>query len=297
MKYTRNIFAVSIMALMAVSTARAEIVATTLLDERLGTPGTLATVASTGSYADLKNKPTVPTNTNQLTNGAGFITSAAISGKEDSANKVTDTAGYNTDITSTSKYPSMAVANEMAKSAASSAVSSKVNTNQGTNQANKVLTTNAQGVVVPGTVSSAMITDGTITTTDISATAGITKGQLATAVQTSLGKADSALQAVPVATTTAVGGVKSGGNITVAEGGAVTVNQAAKATSDGSGNNIVNTYATKAQLNDLDSTSTGSGFVVTAVSQTNGKVSVTKGNVQIPVGGASGTTYATIWVE
>lgn len=35
----------------------------------------LATVATSGSYSDLSNKPTIPTNTNQLTNGAGFITS------------------------------------------------------------------------------------------------------------------------------------------------------------------------------------------------------------------------------
>ena len=41
----------------------------------------LATVATSGSYNDLSNKPTiptvnitVPTNTNELTNGAGFVT-------------------------------------------------------------------------------------------------------------------------------------------------------------------------------------------------------------------------------
>ena len=43
----------------------------------------LAAVATSGSYNDLSNKPTIPTNTNQLTNGAGFITSQAISGKQD----------------------------------------------------------------------------------------------------------------------------------------------------------------------------------------------------------------------
>ena len=85
--------------------------------------------------------------------------------------------------------------------------------------------------------------------------------------------------------------------ITSYSGKAATAGTADKATSDGNGNNIVNTYATKAQLNALDSTSSGTGAVVTAVSQTDGKVSVTKGNVQIPVGGASGTTYASIWVE
>lgn len=36
----------------------------------------LAKVATSGSYNDLSNKPTIPTNTNQLTNGAGFITSS-----------------------------------------------------------------------------------------------------------------------------------------------------------------------------------------------------------------------------
>lgn len=34
----------------------------------------LKTVAFTGSYTDLTNQPTIPTNTNQLTNGAGFTT-------------------------------------------------------------------------------------------------------------------------------------------------------------------------------------------------------------------------------
>lgn len=105
------------------------------------------------------------------------------------------------------------------------------------------------------------------------------------------------------ATEEALGGVKSGGDITVSTAGAVTVNSATtadsatKATQDGSGNNIVNTYATKAQITALDSTSSGTGAVVTGVSQTDGKVTVTKGNVKIPVGGESGTTYATIWVE
>lgn len=35
---------------------------------------TFATVATTGSYNDLIDKPTIPTNNNQLTNGAGYIT-------------------------------------------------------------------------------------------------------------------------------------------------------------------------------------------------------------------------------
>ena len=115
---------------------------------------------------------------------------------------------------------------------------------------------------------------------------------------------------LPVATANALGGVKSGGDITVATSGAVTVSHAAnadsattaasatKATQDASGNVITTTYATKAQLTALDSSTSGSGAVVTNVSQTDGKVTVTKGNVQIPVGSATATdSYATIWVE
>ena len=35
-----------------------------------------ATVATSGAYSDLSGAPTIPTNTNQLTNGAGFITTS-----------------------------------------------------------------------------------------------------------------------------------------------------------------------------------------------------------------------------
>lgn len=50
-------------------------------------------------------------------------------------------------------------------------------------------------------------------------------------------------------------------------------------------------------INGLDSESSGTGAVVTDVSQTDGKVTVTKGNVRIPVGGQNATTYAAIWIE
>ena len=43
-------------------------------------PTSLATVATSGSYADLTNKPTIPTDTSDLTNGAGYITSSALNG-------------------------------------------------------------------------------------------------------------------------------------------------------------------------------------------------------------------------
>lgn len=167
-------------------------------------------------------------------------------------------------------------------------------------------------------VTSAEITDGTITNADIANNAAIAASKisgLSTVAKT--GSYDDladkptipSAYVLKAATSSALGGVKSGGDITVSSTGAVTVNSATradsattatnatKATQDASGNVITTTYATKAQLNDLDSSTSGSGAVVTNVSQTNGKVTVTKGNVQIPVGSATATTYATIWVE
>lgn len=55
---------------------------------------TFATVATSGSYNDLSNKPTIPTNTNQLTNGAGYITGITKS-------MVTTALGYTPPTTNT----------------------------------------------------------------------------------------------------------------------------------------------------------------------------------------------------
>ena len=49
----------------------------------------LSTVATSGSYNDLSNKPTIPTNNNQLSNGAGYITS--VSGN---ISQLTNNSGY-----------------------------------------------------------------------------------------------------------------------------------------------------------------------------------------------------------
>lgn len=46
-------------------------------DNVTGKP-TFALVATSGKYSDLSGLPTIPTNTNQLTNGAGFVTSSAL---------------------------------------------------------------------------------------------------------------------------------------------------------------------------------------------------------------------------
>ena len=56
---------------------------------------------------------------------------------------------------------------------------------------------------------------------------------------------------LPVASSSALGGVKSGGNITVGSDGAVTVNQATKATQDSAGANITSTYLKASAVTDV----------------------------------------------
>ena len=56
---------------------------------------------------------------------------------------------------------------------------------------------------------------------------------------------------LPVASSSALGGVKSGGNITVGSDGAVTVNQATKATQDSAGANITRTYLKASTVTDV----------------------------------------------
>lgn len=45
--------------------------------------GTLATVAKTGSYVDLSNKPTIPTKVSELENDLGFTSESGIGSESD----------------------------------------------------------------------------------------------------------------------------------------------------------------------------------------------------------------------
>lgn len=62
-------------------------------DSGFVTSNSLATVASTGSYSDLTNKPTIPTTTSELTNNSGFVKSTELSAVafSDSYNDLIDT--------------------------------------------------------------------------------------------------------------------------------------------------------------------------------------------------------------
>ncbi len=299
---SKGIFAVSFIAMMVAGGAYANIASQGYVDQQIDT----RQVA--GDYATNTALGTVRTTATNAQSAAAAAKTAA-----DDAQDAADAAAS-------------------AAATAQQTANAKVSTAQGSSAANKAVITNASGNITTGTISSAMITDGTITNADISASAAIAQSKISGLTTALAGKANTADvptktsdltndsgfitaeelpdgYTLPVATADTLGGVKSGGDITVATSGAVTVNSATKAdsataaasatkaTQDASGNVITTTYATKAQLTALDSSTSGSGAVVTDVSQTDGKVTVTKGNVQIPVGSATATTYATIWVE
>ncbi len=206
----------------------------------------LSAVATTGSYDDLEDKPSIPTvNNATLTiqkNGTNVATFTANSASAATANITVPTK--TSELTNDSNF------------ATTTQVNARVATAQGTDNANDVMVVNASGNVAPALITNA----------NISSSAAIAQSKISGLTDALAGKLS-------------------------------TTGTAARATADASGNNIANTYATKSQITALDSTSSGTGAVVTAVSQTDGKVSVTKGNVQIPFGGQNATDYAAIWVE
>ena len=220
MKLVKNIFTVSFFAIMVVAGARAEIVSTTLLEKKLPTVnnatltiqknGTAVGTFTANSATDNTVNITVPTGSlasKDTISDADVATGANIDQKkikdlptdlgkkEDTANKVTDTKNYTGDEDSTEKYPSMAVANQMAKRAVAQNAAVKLD-KAFTNNKNQVMVTDAKGTVTPTTVDTV-----------------------------------------------------------------------------------------------------GTGNAVTAVTVADGKYTVTKGNVQVPVGSATATTYAPIWIE
>ena len=284
-------------------------------DITVGTDG-IVTVNSAAS-ADTATTATSATNATNATNATKATQDA-------SGNVITTTYATKTELgtVESAVETAQSTANSAASvaSAAQSAANTKVAKAQGSTNANKVLITDGSGNVMTGTVSSAMITDGTITNADISSSAAIAQSKisgLTTSLNAKANTADLAEVAtsgsyndltdkpsIPAAITvdsalssTSTNPVQNKVINSALAGKLSTSGTAAKATADANGNNIVNTYATKSQITALDSTSSGTGAVVTAVSQADGKVSVTKGNVKIPIGSENATTYATIWVE
>ena len=142
------------------------------------------------------------------------------------------------------------------------AVDGRVAKSQGSTNANKAVITNDSGNITTGTIATGMITDeavtsakikdGTITTSDISGTAGITKAQLASAVQTSLDKADSALQShqdISGKQDKQIGAAKSGTTASTDSGKAVVVDENGKIAMSSA---TLKAVATSGSYNDLD---------------------------------------------
>ena len=287
----------------------------------------------------------------------------ALAGKEVTSNKVKSVraAASATDTA----YPSeKAVATALAGKADATDLDGKVDVFQGGTKANQAVITNGSGNIITGFITKSMLGEDVVIPDEYE---------------------------LPPATESALGGVKSGGDIDVDTSGAVTVKSArsatnaknaTNATNDAEGNDIILTYATKNELSDglsgkqnslgytaensankvtsanyaanvsndtkyptvkavadnihnatltikkngtsvgtftanasVDKeididvpeaedilttttvTSSGTGAVLTGVSVTPGKVTLQKGNVQIPSGGQNATSYVSIWVE
>ena len=199
-------------------------------------------------------------------------------------------AGYNaTDSNRDNTIPSVKTVQYIVNQAAGDYVA----LDQTTDNKDKVMITNGTGQVVPGQIATGMIADsavtsakianGTITTSDISNSAGITKGQLASAVQTSLGKADSALQASDVTSTYSATGTAPVNGTAVASaisGVAATANGA------------VQTDQTTTNKNKVMSTTSTGQVTASTITGTNGVSASVADDGSVSVSGTAATSNA-----
>ncbi len=218
MNFIKKIFIGSFVALFVAAPAFADIVSKTNIVAGSNVAVTTPTSGTNAgkvviSATDTTYTTGTPTysGTTMLYDTVGTNTDGTYQQKvaETNLNKVTDKTGFSADINSTDKYPSMAVANEMAKQAAS------------------------------------------LVGADISD------------LESKVDDMDTAYKA---ADTTLQGNIDKKQNLL----------------NSGTGGNV---------------TVSGSGNMVTSVTANAGTVTVSKANVQVPVGSATATTYASIWIE
>ncbi len=273
----------------------------------------LAAVATSGDYDDLTNKPTiptVPTNVSAFTNDAGYLTAHQdISGKQDkitSTNKLpaanvsglatVATSGDYDDLTNKPSIPTVptnvsAFTNDAGYLTAHQDISGKQDKITSTN---KLPAANVSGLAAVAT--SGDYDDLTNKPTIPTKTSDLTNDSgFLTAHQDISGKQDkiTSTNKLPAANVSGLATVATSGDYDdlTNKPSIPTVPTNVSAFTNDAG------YLTSHQTLPTVTTSSGSGNMVTSVTQTNGAISVTKSQVQIPVGSESATTYASIWVE
>lgn len=180
-KLTAGIFA-TLLAVVSVGAARADIASSQYVDDKVGTVETSVTTLSGRVDTAEGEIETLETGLNakldSATAASTYATQSALTsglaGKQDK--ELITSAEYATNLSSETGYPSVAAV-EAAIDAATDGmvtdVSGKVDVAQGAGAANKAVITGADGNITTGEVTSGMIADGTIVNADISASAAI----------------------------------------------------------------------------------------------------------------------------
>jgi len=243
----------------------------------------LATVATSGSYNDLSNKPTIPTKTSDLTNDSGFLTAHQdISGKANSADlAAVATSGSYNDLSNKPTIPTKI---------------SDLTNDSGFLTAHQDISGKANSADLATVATSGSYNDLSNKPTIPTKTSDLTNDSgFLTAHQDISGKQDkiTSTNKLPAANVSGLATVATSGDYDdlTNKPSIPTVPTNVSAFTNDAG------YLTSHQTLPTVTTSSGSGNMVTSVTQTNGAISVTKSQVQIPVGSESATTYASIWVE
>ncbi|MBO7066657.1 MAG: hypothetical protein J6W40_03485, partial [Alphaproteobacteria bacterium] len=139
-------------------------------------------------------------------------------------------------------------------------------------------------------VASSDITDGTIVNADISDNAAIAVSKISGAEASANKVANmSNLATADYTSTTKYPSIKT--TVELIEDSADTLSDEISTLSNNKQDKL------KSSGDGANVTSSGTGYVVTGVTASDGVVTVSKANVQIPSGSENATTYASIWVE